>query len=204
MSLLNRREFLEDSAIAALLAGAGLLDNRVRAADEAKVVKKGEANDRVRIACIGVNSQGAGHVRHYSGNDLPRGSDVRCKLDRHGRWNLRQRLHHFPVPHQVHKPPHGVIFGEIVRNPGSAEQIANLLVRPDPNCQHGLRQTSVLLAISSDQPFKIQALLHLQADLDKAAVKATLQDPAAQRLTTGTLQVEIKRGAKVELSIEMP
>jgi predicted dehydrogenase len=67
MRSLNRREFLEDSAIAALLAGAGLVGGKLQAAQEPKAAaKKGDANDRIRIACIGVRGQGSGHVRAYS------------------------------------------------------------------------------------------------------------------------------------------
>jgi hypothetical protein len=66
MRSINRREFLEDSAIAALLAGSGLLTSKLQAADEPKVAKVGGANDRIRIACIGVRGQGSGHVRAYS------------------------------------------------------------------------------------------------------------------------------------------
>jgi predicted dehydrogenase len=68
MRSISRREFLEDSAIAALLAGSGLLTSKVHAADEPKPAKLGGANDRVRIACIGVNGRGGDHVRNFAGN----------------------------------------------------------------------------------------------------------------------------------------
>jgi len=68
MRSINRREFLEDSVIAALVAGSGLLNSRPLIADETKVTKKGDANDRVRIACIGVNGRGGDHVRNFAGN----------------------------------------------------------------------------------------------------------------------------------------
>jgi predicted dehydrogenase len=68
MRSLTRREFLEDSAIAALLAGSGLLGARPQAAEEPKPAKKGGANDRIRVACIGVRGQGSGHVTNYSRN----------------------------------------------------------------------------------------------------------------------------------------
>jgi hypothetical protein len=59
-------------------------------------------------------------------------------------------------------------------------------------------------AVQIKQPFKLQALLHLQDDLEKATRKAEAADPSTERLTTETLQVEIKRGSRVELSLECP
>lgn len=58
--------------------------------------------------------------------------------------------------------------------------------------------------VSSGKQFKVQALLHLKEDLEKAAQKALQTDAGAQRLATETLQLEIKRGAKVELLLECP
>jgi predicted dehydrogenase len=70
MSSLNRREFLEDSAIAAMLAGAGLLGGRAQAAQqqEPQPGSKGDVNSLIRIACIGVNGRGNDHVTNFSRN----------------------------------------------------------------------------------------------------------------------------------------
>jgi predicted dehydrogenase len=83
MRSVSRREFLEDSAIAAMLAGAGFLGNKLQAADEPKVVKVGDANDRIRIACIGVHGQGRGHVGNYSSNHAKFNCEVAviCDVD---------------------------------------------------------------------------------------------------------------------------
>ncbi|HXG10243.1 MAG TPA: Gfo/Idh/MocA family oxidoreductase [Gemmataceae bacterium] len=68
MSLLNRRDFLHDSAaLAALLAGAGALDNSLRADEEKAARKKGDVNDQLRVAVVGVNGQGKAHVGGYAG-----------------------------------------------------------------------------------------------------------------------------------------
>ena len=68
MSSRNRREFLEDSAIAAMLAGAGLVGGRLHAAQEPQPEKKGDANSRLRVACIGVGGRGGDHVQNFSRN----------------------------------------------------------------------------------------------------------------------------------------
>jgi predicted dehydrogenase len=83
MSFLTRREFLEDSAIAALLAGAGLGSNRLHAAQAPQAAAKGDVSDRVRIACIGVRGQGAGHVSAYSRNHAKYNCEVAviCDVD---------------------------------------------------------------------------------------------------------------------------
>ncbi|MCI0464254.1 MAG: Gfo/Idh/MocA family oxidoreductase, partial [Gemmataceae bacterium] len=83
MSFLNRREFLEDSAIAALLAGAGLLGSKLSAAEDSKVAQSGDVNSRLRVACIGVRSQGAGHVSSYSKNHTKYNCEVAviCDVD---------------------------------------------------------------------------------------------------------------------------
>jgi len=68
MRLVNRREFLHDSAaLTAALAGAGLLGGSLQAAEEKTTAKKGGANDQLRIACMGVRGQGKGHVTGYAG-----------------------------------------------------------------------------------------------------------------------------------------
>jgi predicted dehydrogenase len=70
MSILTRREFLHDSAaLAAALAAAGLLDGPADAAPKkAKPAgKKGDANDQLSVAVIGVNGRGKDHVRGIAG-----------------------------------------------------------------------------------------------------------------------------------------
>ncbi len=78
-------------------------------------------------------------VGERCGNDLPCGVGVGRKLARHGRWNLRQCLHHLAMADQMHEAEDGVAAGLIVRNSCAAQQITDRLVRPDPDRQHGLR-----------------------------------------------------------------
>ncbi len=67
MSRFTRRQFLEDSLFAATVAAFGPgLESRVRAEEPAAGRKVG-ANDQIRIACIGFNGQGKGHIGAYSG-----------------------------------------------------------------------------------------------------------------------------------------
>ena len=61
-------------------------------------------------------------VGQRRGDDLPRGIDIGHKLARHGRRNLRQRLHHLAMPHQMHEAAHRVVFGRIIRNAGAAQR----------------------------------------------------------------------------------
>jgi predicted dehydrogenase len=64
MPSLNRREFLHDStALAAALAGAGLFGSAVSAAAKAK---KGDANDKLQVAVIGVHGRGMEHVHEFA------------------------------------------------------------------------------------------------------------------------------------------
>src|SRR6266849_5906950 len=70
MRSINRRDFLHDSAaLAALLAEAGIVGGALSAAEkgEAKTAKKGDANDTLHVAMIGVNGQGSGDLRGYAG-----------------------------------------------------------------------------------------------------------------------------------------
>src|SRR5690348_15366702 len=67
MGSINRRTFLQDSALAAAaltLAGtaksAGAAEKVVRAA------KKGQVNDQLRVAVIGVNGRGMSHVHGFA------------------------------------------------------------------------------------------------------------------------------------------
>lgn len=62
---ISRREFLHDSAIAAAVTASGL--EIFRGAPAAAAEKKGDANDQLRVACIGVNGQGRSHVSGYAG-----------------------------------------------------------------------------------------------------------------------------------------
>lgn len=64
MSFISRREFLKDSALFA--AAAAALGDQPVAADELKPVKKVGANERIRVAVIGFNGQGKGHLKAYS------------------------------------------------------------------------------------------------------------------------------------------
>ena len=84
-------------------------------------------------------------VGERRGDDLPGGVDIGRKFARHGRRNLRQRLHHLAMPHQMHEAAHRVVFGRIVRNAGAAQKIADLLVRADPDREHRLGRHALLL-----------------------------------------------------------
>src|SRR5437870_3871869 len=65
MRSISRREFLHDSAaIAAAVAAAGPLATTVEAAAKAK---KGDANEQLNVAVVGVHGQGRGHVSGYAG-----------------------------------------------------------------------------------------------------------------------------------------
>jgi predicted dehydrogenase len=69
MRFLNRREFLQDSAILAALAGTTLFDPaRAAAADKeaTKVAKKDDSMDQLRVAVIGVNGRGMSHVYGFA------------------------------------------------------------------------------------------------------------------------------------------
>jgi predicted dehydrogenase len=64
MRSITRRDFLHDSAaLAAAVAAAGLKAPRAEAAK----AKKGDVNDQLRVAVVGVNGQGKGHVTGYAG-----------------------------------------------------------------------------------------------------------------------------------------
>ncbi len=68
MGPFSRREFLERSALlsAAVAAGAGL-DRAARAADEpVKAARRGGANDRIRVAVVGVRGRGMSHVGGFA------------------------------------------------------------------------------------------------------------------------------------------
>ena len=61
-------------------------------------------------------------VGQRRGDDLPRRIRIGRELARHGGRNLRQRLHHLAMAHQMHEAEHGVASGRIVRNAGAAQQ----------------------------------------------------------------------------------
>ncbi len=70
MSPFNRREFLERSAIlsAGIAAGVGLGRSSAHAAEEV-VAKKGGANDRLRVAVVGLHGRGMSHVGGFLGKN---------------------------------------------------------------------------------------------------------------------------------------
>src|ERR1700730_15172249 len=66
MSSMNRRESLHDTtAWAALMAGAGIFAGPVATA-RAAAKKKGDANDKLHVAIIGVNGRGMDHVKQFA------------------------------------------------------------------------------------------------------------------------------------------
>jgi len=65
MRAINRRDFLHDSAILAALAGAGIGSESLAA--ERAVAKKGQVNDQLRVAVIGVNGRGKDHIKGLAG-----------------------------------------------------------------------------------------------------------------------------------------
>ncbi len=65
MQSINRRDFLHDSAILAALAGTGLGSNSLAA--ETAATKRGQINDQLRVAVIGVNGRGREHVAGFAG-----------------------------------------------------------------------------------------------------------------------------------------
>ena len=71
MSVFNRREFLERGAIlgAVATAGLGFDPQSAQAADEAAKSRKGGANDRLRVAVVGVRGRGMSHVSGFLGKN---------------------------------------------------------------------------------------------------------------------------------------
>src|SRR5437868_13938391 len=66
MPSMNRREFLYDTtALAAMLAGAGMFSVPVAPA-RAAGKKKGDANDKLHVAVIGVHGRGMSHVGAFA------------------------------------------------------------------------------------------------------------------------------------------
>jgi len=71
MSVFSRREFLERGSVlsAVALSGAGLHLSGARAADEEAKARKGGANDRLRVAVVGVRGRGMSHVSGFAGKN---------------------------------------------------------------------------------------------------------------------------------------
>lgn len=64
MRSINRRDFLQDSTLAALAAAGLATETR---AIEKTAAKKGQPNDQLRVAVVGVNGRGQEHVRGFAG-----------------------------------------------------------------------------------------------------------------------------------------
>ncbi len=67
MDFFSRREFLDRSAILTAAIAAG--SQTARAAEEPQPVKKGGANDKLRVAVIGVKGRGMSHVGGFAGKN---------------------------------------------------------------------------------------------------------------------------------------
>jgi predicted dehydrogenase len=68
MPFISRRAFLQDSAaLAAALAGLGLAPARSAAETAPPKRRKGDANDTLHVAVIGVNGRGREHVKGFAG-----------------------------------------------------------------------------------------------------------------------------------------
>ena len=67
MRSISRRDFLQDSALAAALAGAGVVSDTF-AAERSAAAKKAQVNDQLRVAVIGVHGRGMSHVGGFAGN----------------------------------------------------------------------------------------------------------------------------------------
>jgi hypothetical protein len=68
MRSISRRDFLQDSAFLAALAGAGVVSDTF-AAEKVAAVKKGQLNDQLRVAVVGVHGRGMNHVQAFAGNN---------------------------------------------------------------------------------------------------------------------------------------
>jgi predicted dehydrogenase len=68
MNPFSRREFLERSAILSAAAAALGADRVVNAAAEPANARRGAANDRLRVAVVGVHGRGKDHVRGFVSN----------------------------------------------------------------------------------------------------------------------------------------
>ena len=54
------------------------------------------------------------------------------------------------MANQMHEAEDGVASGLIIRNSGVAQQVADRLVRPDPDCKHGFGRHAMFGAIFPD------------------------------------------------------
>ena len=68
MSVFHRREFLARTALLASASALSAVPSRA-AEEEAKPAKRGSANDRLRVAVVGVNGRGMNHVGGYLGKN---------------------------------------------------------------------------------------------------------------------------------------
>jgi predicted dehydrogenase len=66
MRSISRRDFLHDSAVLAALSGASLL-SQTQAAEKTEAAKKGQVNDQLRVAVVGVHGRGREHVNGLAG-----------------------------------------------------------------------------------------------------------------------------------------
>jgi predicted dehydrogenase len=68
MRAISRRDFLQDSALAAALAAVGSAGGAFGAAEpKARAAKKGQANDQLHVAVVGVRGRGQSHVSGFAG-----------------------------------------------------------------------------------------------------------------------------------------
>jgi predicted dehydrogenase len=66
MPRLTRRDFLKDSALLATLAGTGFPEASRAARPNEKTSQQGSANERLRVAVVGVNGRGHDHIRGFA------------------------------------------------------------------------------------------------------------------------------------------
>jgi len=69
MGSISRRDFLQDSALAAAALAAGAALNDTRAAERVAAARKGQLNDQLRVAVVGVHGRGMSHVGAFAGNN---------------------------------------------------------------------------------------------------------------------------------------
>ena len=69
MGSISRRDFLQDSALAAAALAAGVAVPDTRAAERVAAARKGQLNDQLRVAVVGVHGRGMSHVGAFAGNN---------------------------------------------------------------------------------------------------------------------------------------
>jgi predicted dehydrogenase len=69
MSSLNRREFIQDSAVLAALAATGGFGSAAASKKAEKEAKSNDAASRLRIAVIGVHGRGKEHIHGFAGKN---------------------------------------------------------------------------------------------------------------------------------------